>query len=716
MYRSAFTSILLVCICSMGQAERSNYGYNFASNLPFAHIINSGPVADASQIGFAKYARDLSGKWKTGVTHKNRSAAYIPGLQSHLWLPTGGHLSNQDLAIEFMIDPLGSDQRLDIFVAGKKIGHKVLKPGWQTHTIKVPNNLVKKSDLHVRLHFRRTVAHRGRKTAAALRYMRLKSATSPELPVDESSLKNVLNIGDLTAIRVSRQTGLDWYLVPVKGNRFTANSTGSPVQIWAQTDGSKPKKLSQGTTLDVDLSRYANKAVRIMLRSAGDATIQGAQLTGGTPGAPSINKAPKHVVFWLIDTLRADKLSVYKQRNANRRPKPRTPHLEALAKEGTVFQNFWVQGNESKASHASLFTGTYPAVHRVINHKANLPGKLTTIAEAFTTQGYLSGGYVSNGYISQKWNFAQGFNKKVFVNNIRKSRANNARAILRQAKSFIDRYKTKPFYLYLGTSDPHVTYRRHKNLIKRYDNKPYSGLYQKSLTGTELGEIKSRKTPPSKRDQTRIEALYENEIEFNDIHFGKLVAHLKAAGIYDDTMIIVSSDHGDEFWEHGSCGHGQSLHQELISVPLIIKMPGWFPKGKRVYFGTDGVDLLPTIQRVLGQTPAGDIQGEDVLGKVWSKGPIYPIAQVASMGVKKYALQVGPAKVIMAGPSALSVYDTGNDPAEQKNVLKTKPILVRAAMDPLAIFAPRASKWKKKTWGAANNLDHQFTRDNAGQK
>ena len=89
----------------------------------------------------------------------------------------------------------------------------------------------------------------------------------------------------------------------------------------------------------------------------------------------------------------------------------------------------------------------------MFNHKANLPDKLTTLAEAFTKSGYLSGGYVSNGYISERWNFAQGFNKRVFINNIRKGRANNARAILKDAKPFIDKYKNKPFYLYLGTSD-----------------------------------------------------------------------------------------------------------------------------------------------------------------------------------------------------------------------------------------------------------------------
>ena len=91
----------------------------------------------------------------------------------------------------------------------------------------------------------------------------------------------------------------------------------------------------------------------------------------------------------------------------------------------------------------------------------------------------------------------------------RENKANNAKAVTNHAIRFIKKNKNKPFYLYLGTSDPHVTYRRHKSLIKKYDSKPYSGRYQKSLSGTELGKLKGSKKPPSKRDQERIEALYE---------------------------------------------------------------------------------------------------------------------------------------------------------------------------------------------------------------
>jgi choline-sulfatase len=690
-----------------------SYGYDFRANLPLAHVIQGGPVADASQVGFAKYTRDLFGRWKTGVQHAGAPAAYTPGLQANLWLPLGGDLQKSGIKVEFRIDPLGQGQRMDIFAQGKKIGHKVLKPGWQTHSFLIPAELTKKGDLHLRMHFRKTVDHKGRRTAAAIRYVQLKPKDAAELPGEEKALAAMLVRAAGNDLTLPAHGGLDWFVVPARGSRLHGRATGAPVKVFIETSGRRLKKIGQGLKLDIDLSKYADRPSRILIRSIASTRISSLEITGGTAGQPEAQSAPKHVIFWLIDTLRADKLRAYQQDNANKRPKPRTPHIDALLKEATVFQNFWVQGNESKASHASLFTGAYPALHTVHGHSAKLPKSLTTLAETFTAAGYLSGGYVSNGYISSKWQFAQGFKKSVFSNFIRENKANSARAIFASAKKFIDKYKAKPFYLYLGTSDPHVTYRAHKGLLKRYDSAPYSGTYKKNVTGTELGVLKRRKALPRTRDRQRIEALYENEIEFNDIYFGKLIAHLKAAGIYDQTMIIVSSDHGDEFWEHGSCGHGQSLHQELISVPLIIKMPGWLPKGKRMKFGVDGVDLLPTVQRILGQTRSKGIQGEELLGKVWSKGPIYPIAQIASMGVKRYALQVGPAKIIMAGPKAIKVYDTGNDPAEQTDVSSKKPIYARAALDALLLFAPRAKRWDKHRWGPPNNLTRLFETDTA---
>ena len=153
-------------------------------------------------------------------------------------------------------------------------------------------------------------------------------------------------------------------------------------------------------------------------------------------------------------------------------------------------------------------------------------------------------------------------------------------------------------------------------------------------------------------------------------------------------MIIISSDHGDEFWEHGSCGHGQNLYQELINVPLVIKANGWFPKGGNARFGADGVDVLPTIQRVLGQPVAKDAQGLDLLGRVWSKGPVYPVANIASMGVKRYALKVGPAKIVMAGPGALSAYEPPMTRRKRKIFPEQPNHLARCARSIDGLYGP----------------------------
>ncbi|MCB9553756.1 MAG: sulfatase [Myxococcales bacterium] len=486
--------------------------------------------------------------------------------------------------------------------------------------------------------------------------------------------------------------------------KLVGSAAGGTVEVSTQLDGGKPSRLGGGGALSLPLDPVAGKAVRVMLRGKGGAVkLTGGKLDGGVAKKPAIAK-PKYVVVWLIDTLRADKLPFYRVPNANGRPKVETPNLAALAKEALVFEPYWVQGNESKASHASLFTSTYPVVHRVYTQEANLPDKLTTIAEVFKKAGYKTGGYCSNGYVSDRWNFDQGFAKGDFRNFIREGGANNAKAIVKAAKGFIDANKGKPFYLYLGTSDPHVTYRAHKEFIGKYDTGgEYTGRYKKALSGEELGKIKGQKNPPGERDRKRIEALYENEIAFNDKHFGEVIAHLKAAGIYDETLIIVTSDHGDEFWEHGSAGHGHSLHQELVNVPMMIRFPGVLG-GKRAEFGMDGVDLLPLLADIVGQPRPDDAQGLDVLPLIGAEGAIYPRATIASMGTGSYALQVGPAKVIMRSERSITAYDTKADPAEKSDVFGDKVVLSMAAMDPLSLFLSRAAKWDKAKWGAPNNL------------
>ena len=682
-------------------------GYDLRANTPLAHVVRGGVVADAAAPGFVKYTRDKSGRWKLGVTEKGRPAALQPGLQANLWLPVDAELAGQALVLEAAFSPTGTKLALDAFVNGKKVGSPSISAGWQNKRIEIPAGVVKAGINKVRLHFREQVEHGGTRTAAAIRFVRITRASAPAAPTDEADVAAALRAYEGDSLVLPDGAGLDYYLTPVKGLRLTGAARGGTAEVWVQLDGKSPTKLGAGDKLDVSLDPVADHAVRLMLRGKGGVVkLDGARI-GGAAKAP-VNKVarPKYVVFWLIDTLRADKLSFYSHPNPHER-KVKTPNLDALAKESTVFEPFWVQGNESKASHASLFTGTFPLAHGVYTHEASLAASHTTLAEAFKAAGYQTAGFVSNGYVSEKWNFAQGFD--LFVNFIRDGKPNNAKAVLKKALPWIDAHKATPFYLYLGTSDPHVTYRAHKEFIGTYDkgHKSYAGKYVKHLSGGELGKIKTRKSPPSERDRSRIEALYENEVAFNDKHFGALVAHLKTAGLYDDTMIIVSADHGDEFWEHGGCGHGHSLHQELINVPLVVKWPAAFP-ARKVTVGADGVDLLPTLLHVLAQPVPKDVQGHDLLPFVHAKGAVYPRAVMASQGRGAFALQAGRAKVIFRSEASIQVYDVKEDPAELADVMGKRPVLTLAALDPLSLYLSRGKTWRKRSFGAPNNLSRGF--------
>ncbi|MCA9545951.1 MAG: sulfatase [Myxococcales bacterium] len=682
--------------------------YDLRANLPLAHTWRAGVVADASDpVGFVKYTRDMRNDWKA-TTEDGRPAVLCDGVQANLWLPIDKALAGQDLVVEAVFKPIGKDQRMDPFINGKKAGNHEVTDGWNTLRLAIPAGQVTAGFAKVRLHFRRSTDHKGTKTAAAIRAVRIAPASAPALPADEAALKALLASHSGDSLVLPADGGLDYYVTPLKGHKLVGTATGGTVDVFAQVDGKAPQKLGGGASLDVALDPVAGQAVRLMLRGAGGtATLAGAKIKGGTV-TPVTAKTPKYVVFWLIDTLRADKLAFYDRPNANKRKKVKTPNLSALAKEAAVFEPFYVQGTESKASHASLFTGTYPVVHKVYNEKANLSDSHTTIAEAFKGKGFATAGFCSNGYISDKWNYTQGF--QTFTNFIREGKANNAQAVANAAIKWVDGHleksKDKPFYLYLGTSDPHVTYRRHEEFIGDYDDKNYKGNYEKYLSGEELGKIKGKKSPPAERHRKRIEALYENEIAFNDKHFGRLVDHLKAKGIWDETLVIITADHGDEFWEHGSCGHGHNLHQELVNVPLMIRYPGVIPAGK-VAVGADGVDLLPTLMALLGQDAPKDVQGANLLPVVAAKGT-WPMAVMASNGTDSFTLQVGPAKVIMRSEQSIQAYDVAADPAEQTDVFGDKLVTSLAAFDPLTLFLSRKFEWKKGEWGPPNNLTRAF--------
>ena len=233
-----------------------------------------------------------------------------------------------------------------------------------------------------------------------------------------------------------------------------------------------------------------------------------------------------------------------------------------------------MQGNESRVSHASLWTSLYPLNHHFIAEKAKLDPKFVTLPEAVKPTGRTTVGLMGNGFIDAFWGFGEGWD--VLKNHIHEGGGLKAEDFVVEAKQMLGKLGAKPYFMYLGTIDAHVSWRAHMPWIAKYDPEPYNGPFVKACLDPQLDKIVAGKMAITDRDKTRIIALYDSDVSYNDQQFGKLLELLNA----DDTMVIFTADHGEELWDHGTHRPRRSLREELVHVPLLISYPPLFPAGQ----------------------------------------------------------------------------------------------------------------------------------------
>jgi arylsulfatase A-like enzyme len=170
---------------------------------------------------------------------------------------------------------------------------------------------------------------------------------------------------------------------------------------------------------------------------------------------------------------------------------------------------------------------------------------------------------------------------------------------------------------------------------------------------------------------------------------------------------VVISDHGDEFWDHGDVGHAQSVHQELVHVPLMIRAPGVFPAGKVVEADVEAMDLFPTVLELAGVTIPPETQGSSLVSLARDELSQSPRAAMSqNMGMSR-GLKVGRYGFIHSG-AKLELYDEIKDPREQEDLVGKRPIALRQMRNVLSLIVAFENRWRKRTWGTAANLAEAF--------
>jgi len=409
------------------------------------------------------------------------------------------------------------------------------------------------------------------------------------------------------------------------------------------------------------------------------ASIVMATLSAFLPGCRAPERKPvRNVVLISIDTLRADRLGTYGF------SLPTSPELDAFAARGAVFENASSTAPWTQPAHASMLTGLYPAQAGMRRLRSALPTDVTSVAERMQRAGFLTVGCVNSTFLGA---FQRGFDRWSYVTED-ESAGGSASAINDLALAGIRSAAGERLFLFVHYFDVHTPYKSRPQFERPF------------LAGVELGRVERGprfffrvnhgQIQLTAQEIEALSQLYEAGIRQLDERLGILLRQVEKTLDWDSTLVIVTSDHGDAFLEHGMVSHGGQLYQEALHVPIIL-FGGGVPAGARIAAPVSLVDVAPTVLAAAGLPSPRDLPGID-LASYWmgsrtppSDRPLIAQSAPALYGDSLRGLRRGRFKLIEdteAGRREL--YDLAVDPKETTDLSSLRPSLsaeLGAALD-----------------------------------
>ena len=449
---------------------------------------------------------------------------------------------------------------------------------------------------------------------------------------------------------------------------------------------------------------------------------------GGSDSSTQESSAPlraderPNILIFLMDTQRADYLGMYGHEA------PTSPSLDAFAEESLVFDRAFAPASSTSPSHASLFTSTYPRIHGVWNRVPRgedeepifpaLSQRAITLAEVLAEVGYQTAAIADGGNLQENRGFAQGFqtwdSKFLGADN----RVDRALQWLDQ-----ERKPDQPFFLFLHPYQVHTPYVHAPEHVERFADPNYQGPLRAAWQGARdhwvanlgmkgairklQGDYYRPALPeegefPEPEDLRFLQALYQAEIRQMDTAFGRLIGELKARGIdRSNTLFLLTSDHGEEFWEHGKYGHHQ-IYESTAHIPFLVQGPGTVT-GRRA----DPVDLLDVMPTLLywGGLDADSLP-PSMLGRVLDFGTTDPAAAHTIIGESNWpehqlSWREGERKAMFFPDSerAPEVYELAQDPGEKQDLASRQAAWLEAIQPAKQAWEDKAADWQ---------LEHQL--------
>ena len=370
-----------------------------------------------------------------------------------------------------------------------------------------------------------------------------------------------------------------------------------------------------------------------------------------------------NVILISIDTLRADHVHGYGYG-------PETsPTLDGLMRRGSSFSAAISSAPWTLPSHVSLLTSLYPHTHGVISEPLALNENVETLPVLLKRAGYGTAGFTTMPHLSPRHGFGRGFDAYM-------CEEVPAPTALERALRWLDGAAPESFFVFIHLFDVHSDYDPSERFLKMFEE-PYAGDVDGS--GKTLYKVRDGELALSEEDLRRLIALYDAGIRELDHNIGLFLGALESRGLLGDTIVIVTSDHGEEFLDHGGVLHGQTLYDELIRIPLIMAGPG-VPEGNLVEKQVQAIDIMPTILDLCDVRIPPEAQGRSLVPLIrdrdaeWTELAFIEADWRNRKHDIKRAVRTGRYKLYydrLTGSEEL--YDLAADPGEKRNILETHP-------------------------------------------
>ncbi|MGE5232692.1 MAG: sulfatase [Acidobacteriota bacterium] len=378
----------------------------------------------------------------------------------------------------------------------------------------------------------------------------------------------------------------------------------------------------------------------------------------GRVSAPPPPARRPNVILITVDTLRRDHLSCYGYARHT------SPNIDRLAARGLRFDDAYSQAPWTTPSIGALLTSRYPTELGIHDAPDRLADRFITLAEMLRGAGYRTGAVISHFFIDSEWNFQQGF-ESFDQSNVLGHRGISSPGVTRQALAFARAHAGEPFFLWAHYFDPHYDYLEHPG-FRFGDAAGYHGPINSQLQYTELVRLLPTLTD---RDRQRLLDLYDSEIAFTDHSIGRLLDGLRKLRLLGDSLVVLTADHGEEFLDHQGVGHGGTLYNEVIHVPLIIKLPGPQAPHGVVRDPAGLIDVYPTIAAALGIVPGEMLRGQSLLAQRPAERASEIIWSETDWGKLRAVIDDRTKLILNLENGSKQLFYLPTDPAERHNLI-----------------------------------------------